>query len=144
MARRPAGHGSCCREAFAPLNSTAIGYDPALIELQVASVWRPAGLPMVEVPQTDQRMVAGFQALITLLAQDRFEHDGNPVIEWHVGSTSPRIALCTRGRRLDRPKSSQRRPIDAATTEVMNAYLTLQPVEQRRMGISIYVPDEDG
>ena len=132
-----------CGEAFPqPLNLTAIGYDPAFLELQVASVWRPAGLPMVEIAQTDQRMVAGFQALITLLAQDRFEHDGNPAVARHVRNAVARDALRTRGRRLDRPKSSVRRPIDAATTQVMCAYLTLRPVEPPDDGPMLWLPDE--
>ncbi len=139
-------HGACrcsCGEAFPlPLNLTAIGYDPAFLELQVASVWRPAGLPMVEIAQTDQRMVAGFQALVTLLAQDRFEHDGNPAVARHVRNAVARDALRMRGRRLDRPKSSVRRPIDAATTEVMNAYLTLRPVEPPKPGLSFWFPGE--
>ncbi|CAB4166861.1 Terminase large subunit, Lambdalikevirus-type [uncultured Caudovirales phage] len=116
----------CCGEVFEPLHLEAIGYDPAFLDLQVNSMWRPAGLPMVEIPQTDQRMVAGFQALITLLAQDRLEHDGNPAVKRHVGNAIARDALRTRGRRLDRPKTSVRRPIDAASTLVMNAYLALQ------------------
>ena len=38
---------------------------------------------MVEVPQTDQRMVPGFQTWFDLSQSGSFEHDGDPLVERH-------------------------------------------------------------
>ena len=119
-----ADDGTCgcgCGETFAPLGFEAIGFDPARITLMTEE-WRTAGLPMVDVPMTDQRMVPGFQSLFQLLKGDRFEHDGDTTLARHVGNSAVRWAA-SGGQRLDRKQRTERRHNDLAVGLVGCAYL---------------------
>lgn len=116
--------GTCgcgCGETFEPLGFEAVGYDPARITLMTEE-WRAAGLPMVEVPSTDARMVPGFQSLFQLLKAERFQHDGDAMLARHVGNSAVRWAA-SGGQRLDRKQRTERRPNDLAVGLVGVAYL---------------------
>ncbi len=130
--------GRCvhCGERFEAMGFEAVGYDPSRITMQT-DVWEQDGLPMVEVPQTDQRMVPGFQTWFDLLQSRSFEHDGDPLVEQHVRNSAVKWAA-SGGRRLDRRHSSRRRPNDAAVAQVICAYLVSQPAPPEPPGVQIY------
>ena len=120
-----AGACRCCGEPFPPLGFESVGYDPAFISWE-AGRWAEDGLPMVEIPQTAQRMVPASQALYERIAQGLLEHDGDPALARHI-----RNAVATEssagGWRLAKGKA--RKPMDAAIATAMCLYLLSQPVE---------------
>lgn len=117
-----AGACACgCGEAFPPLRLEAVGFDTSRITMMTEE-WSADGLPMVEIPQTDARMVPGFQAFYQLLAEGRYQHDGEEALARHIHASVARQARAG-GRRLARAEVSVRRPNDAAITQVMCAYL---------------------
>lgn len=125
--------GTCacgCGETFEPLGFESIGFDPARVTLMTEE-WRGDGLPMIEVPQTDARMVPGFQALFMLLKADRFAHDGDVMLARHVGNSTVRWAA-SGGQRLDRKQRSDRRPNDLAVGLVGCAYLLDKGPDERK------------
>jgi hypothetical protein len=116
-----------CEEAFRPMGFIKIGADPARITWGLES-WRQDGLPIQEIPQTDQRAVRGFQAWYALLATRRYEHDGSAALARHVRNSSVRFAA-SGGQRIDRKGGSVRKPNDSVPPQWMNAYLLLEPEE---------------
>jgi phage terminase large subunit-like protein len=133
----------CCEQVFEPLQEEAIGFDPAYLS-QFADDLKGEGLPFVEIPQSDVRMVKGFNQLFELLKDGRFEHDGDQVLSRHVANSTARWARSGAGQRLDRPTGTDRREIDAAITLEMAAYLLSLPPPERNQGPQIFLGgDED-
>lgn len=119
-------NGKCvhCDEAFAPLEFEAVGCDPARIA-SLMREWELEGVPVVKIPQ-GVRMAQGYSTFYALLKTHRFEHDGDPVVERHIKNSTTR--LDTEGnQRLDRRRTSQRKPNDAAISNVICAYLVSEP-----------------
>ena len=97
----------------------AFGYDPFMMEL-VAQQLRDEGLNMIEVPQTDARMMPGSEAAYRDVTTGRLVHDGEPVLRRHVHGAVPKEK--DRGWRIGRARGSARR-IDGAVALVMAEYL---------------------
>lgn len=93
-----------------------VAYDPAFFQ-RSAEALGDDGLPMVEFPQSAQRMVPACQTTYELVCSQRLAHDGSPVFADQVQSAAPRQA--GEGWRLSKGKS--KRKIDAAIALVMMA-----------------------
>lgn len=91
-----------------------IAYDPAYFQ-RSAEVLADDGLPMVEFPQSAQRMVPACQTAYELVCGGLVAHDGSPVYSDQVTSAAPRST--GEGWRLSKGKA--KRKIDAAIALVM-------------------------
>lgn len=91
-----------------------VAYDPAYFQ-RSAEVLTDDGLPMVEFPQSAQRMVPACQIAYEWICAGRVVHDGSPVFCDQVESAAPRMTES--GWRLSKGKS--KRKIDAAVALVM-------------------------
>ncbi len=89
-------------------------YDPAFFE-RSAQALADDGLPMLEFPQSPQRMVPACQTAYELICGGGLVHDGSPVFTDQVLSAVPRQT--DNGWRLSKGKS--KRKIDAAIAMVM-------------------------
>jgi phage terminase large subunit-like protein len=79
------------------------------------------GVPMVEVPQTNQRMGRGTKAVYDLAATGRLIHNGNATLRRHM--TNAVTEAINAGERVS--KDQKRRRIDLAVALVMCAYLAI-------------------
>lgn len=52
-------------------------------------VWRSAGLPVVEFPQTPNRMVPATSGMFDAIINKRLKHDGDPRLTRHVSNATP-------------------------------------------------------
>lgn len=86
----------------------AISFDPRLFELP-AQMLHDEGLPMVEFPQSPERMTPVISGLYELIQSGGLSHDGDEVLTTHVLNAVPR--LNERGFTL--MKSKSRGHIDA-------------------------------
>ena len=91
-----------------------VAYDPAFFE-RSAQALADDGLPMVEFPQSAQRMVPACQVAYELICSGQVVHDGSPMLADQVQSAVPRQT--ENGWRLSKGKS--KRKIDAAVALVM-------------------------
>lgn len=99
------------RERYQQLNVVAIGFDRRFM-IGSAPQLEAEGLPMVEVPQSNVRMVPAFATWHELITQGRFEHDGDPAFARHVAAGVKHvISGGDGGWRLTKGKS--KRKIDA-------------------------------
>jgi hypothetical protein len=134
-----------CERSFAPLGLEAIGFDPAFITWE-ASRWEADGLPMLEVPQTNGRMIPGTQGLYKLIVEERFQHEGDADSERHFRSVTAK-EMPGGGQRLMKPKGS-RKYIDGAIASVMCAYLLLRgegdQEEAHRASIYVFNAEDGG
>lgn len=102
-----------------------IAYDPAYFE-RSAQALTDDGLPMVEFPQSAQRMVPACQVAYELICGGLVEHDGNAVLADQVLAAVPRET--DSGWRISKGRS--KRKIDAAVALVMAlARATAKPTE---------------
>lgn len=110
---------------------TIIGYDPAFVTWLAQSL-RMSGVPMVEVPQSNQRMGRGTKALYDLVATGRLVHDGNLTLRRHMGNAVTEAIGKNAGGGERISKGEARRRIDLAVALVMCAYLAIgdEPVEE--------------
>ncbi len=113
------------RDYHRAYNLSACGYDPALFE-RSAQQLEAEGLPMEEVPQTDQRMVPAAQALYQLIADGKVEHEGGEDFTRHMRAA---VAVQARGGdggwRLKKGAGKQK--MDAAIAAAIAAWLSTQP-----------------
>ena len=91
-----------------------VAYDPAFFQ-RSAEALSDDGLPMVEFPQSAQRMVPACQTAYALICGGAVVHDGSPVFADQVCSAAPRAT--SEGWRLSKGKA--KRKIDAAIALVM-------------------------
>lgn len=119
------------REAHRKYNLDSVNYDPALFE-RSAQQLELEGLPMVEVPQSNARMVPATQATYELIVQDRLEHDGNPVLARHIASAVA-VEVPNGGYRLKKAKVKAK--MDAAIALVMAVDAAVRDEGQ---GTSVY------
>jgi phage terminase large subunit-like protein len=84
-------------------------YDPAFFQRSAEALYDD-GLPMVEFPQSSQRMIPACGTAYDLIVQGKVIHDGSPMFTDQVLSAAQRMT--DNGWRLSKGKS--RRKIDAA------------------------------
>ena len=86
-----------------------VAFDPRLFELPAQQL-ADEGIPMVELPQTLERMVPAFGSLYEAIRRQEISHDGNPVYAQQIlnGITRPNERGFTLAKRKSRGK------IDAA------------------------------
>lgn len=101
---------------------SSVAYDPAYFE-RSAQALQDEGLPMVEFPQSGERMVPACQHLYELVVQGKLMHGDDATLNDHVLAAAARDS--ERGWRLS--KGRTKRPIDAAIALVMAAWEASQP-----------------
>ena len=106
----------------------AVSYDPRLFELP-ALMLLESRLPMVEVPQSIERMTPAVGALYELIRRGGLSHDGDQVFADQVINAVPR--LNERGYTLSKSKSAPRGHIDAAVALVLAVDRAQHPVRKR-------------
>lgn len=97
------------RELHRNYNVKEFAYDPAFFQ-RSAEALMDDGLPMIEFPQSSQRMIPACGTAYDLIVQSRVVHDGSPMFTDQVLSAAQRMT--ENGWRLSKGKS--RRKIDAA------------------------------
>lgn len=102
------------RELHRTYDVKEVAYDPAYFE-RSAQALTDDGLPMVEFPQSAQRMVPACQTAYELICGGLVEHDGNAVFSDQVLAAVPRET--DSGWRISKGKS--KRKIDAAVAMVI-------------------------
>lgn len=91
------------------LNIQEFAYDPAFFQRSAEALYDD-GLPMVEFPQSSQRMIPACGTAYDLIVSGKVIHDGSPMFTDQVLSAAQRMT--DNGWRLSKGKS--RRKIDAA------------------------------
>jgi len=102
-----------------------IAFDPAFITW-LAQELATEGLPMLEWPQTDTRMLPATQAAYEAIVKGGLEHDGDPTLARHIRNA---VAVQTNrgGERLSKGKKRRSRKfIEGAITLVMALDLGLR------------------
>jgi len=102
-----------------------IAFDPAFITW-LAQELATEGLPMLEWPQTDTRMLPATQAAYEAIVKGELEHDGDPTLARHIRNA---VAVQTNrgGERLSKGKKRRSRKfIEGAITLVMALDLGLR------------------
>jgi len=94
------------------------------------------GLPMIEYPQSPQRMTPATSSMYEAVVNQAVTHSGDPQLARHVGNAV--VKDDARGTRLAKPKGASGRRIDLAVAAVMahdrarrqevNAYNLLESV----------------
>jgi phage terminase large subunit-like protein len=97
------------RELDSAFDVKAISFDPRLFDLP-AKYLLDEGLPMVEIPQSIERMTPAVMGLYEAIRAGRVSHDGDPTFTSQILNAVPR--LNDRGFTL--AKSKSRGHIDAA------------------------------
>jgi phage terminase large subunit-like protein len=105
------------REACEGRNVQSVLFDPWRMQ-RSAEILAEEGLPMVEFPQSPERMANASENLYRLIEAGELVHDGDPVLRAHVVAGATKAT--ERGWRLVKdPKLS--RPIDALIALAMAA-----------------------
>jgi phage terminase large subunit-like protein len=102
------------RELHLNYNVQEFAYDPAFFQ-RSAEILMDDGLPMLEFPQSPQRMVPACGVTYDYIVSNRVVHDGSPMFTDQVLSAAQRMT--DGGWRLSKNKS--RRKIDAAIAMCM-------------------------
>jgi phage terminase large subunit-like protein len=102
------------RELHLKYNVREFAYDPAFFQ-RSAEQLMDDGLPMIEFPQSSQRMIPACGHAYDLIVQRRVVHDGSPMFTDQVLSAAQRMT--ENGWRLSKGKS--KRKIDAAIAMCM-------------------------
>jgi phage terminase large subunit-like protein len=89
------------------------------------------GLPIVEFPQSPQRMVPATQRFYEAVINRALTHSGDQRLARHVGNCV--IKTDARGSRLAKDAKSSPRKIDLAVAAVMAFELAATPAEQKRL-----------
>lgn len=112
------------RDACDGRNVQSVLYDPWRFQ-RSAEILSDEGLPMVEFPQSPERMANASENLFRLIESGELVHDGDPVLRAHVVAGATKAT--ERGWRLVKdPKLS--RPIDALIALAMAALPAAQNV----------------
>jgi phage terminase large subunit-like protein len=135
---RPTGDGLPLREVEDAVravcdgrNIVAVMFDPWTFR-RSAELLEADGLPMVEFPQSAERMANASENLYRLIESGQLVHDGDPVLRAHVVAGTTKAT--ERGWRLVKdPKLS--RPIDALIALAMAA----MPAVQNLRGLQPFV-----
>jgi phage terminase large subunit-like protein len=105
-----------------------ISFDPRLFELP-AQMLSDEGLPMVEVPQSVERMTPIVGALYELIRKRGLSHDADEVFATQVVNAVPR--LNERGYTLSKSKSAPRGHIDACVALALAVDRAQHPKKER-------------
>jgi phage terminase large subunit-like protein len=97
------------RDLAATYDVQAISYDPRFMDVP-AKMLADEGLPMVEIPQSVERMTTVLGSLLELVKSGKIAHDGDDLLRTHVLNAVPRFN--ERGFTLQKSKSRGR--IDGA------------------------------
>lgn len=103
-----------------------VAYDPRLFEVP-ATMLRDENLPMIEYPQSIERMSPAFGNLYEAIIKQTISHDGNSTFATHILNAVPRYN--ERGFTLAKQKSNGK--IDAAVALAMAYDLATHPVKQQ-------------
>lgn len=112
------------RDLHRELEVVAFAYDPAYFE-RSAQALEDEGLPMLEFPQSRERMVPACSTAYEAVVNRRVRHDGDAALKDHVESAVPRSA--DRGWTLSKGRS--KRPIDACIAFVIARWVATAPLE---------------
>ena len=93
------------RELAAAYDLQAVSFDPRFFDVP-AKMLADEGLPMVEIPQSVERMTGVLGSLLELIKRGELHHDGDPVLATHVLNAVARIN--ERGFTLQKSKSRGR------------------------------------
>lgn len=96
----------------------ALAYDPRFFELP-AQILSDEGWPVVEVPQSPERMGRAAELVYRQIVYGSISHDGDPVLTAHVEAAVWRQG--DRGRILSKSRSMG--PVDALTAGVLATYV---------------------
>lgn len=113
--------GQYLRELAERYQLMGVAYDPAFVTWAAADL-EAQGLPMVEWPQTDSRMVPATRAVYELVVQKRLVHSGDPILAAHISDAAPYYTR-SGGTRLRKSQGSAQ--IDAAIALLMAASMAL-------------------
>ena len=102
------------RELHNNFNVREFAYDPAYFQRSAEALYDD-GLPMVEFPQSSQRMIPACGTAYDLIVSAKIVHTGSPMFTDQVLSSAQRMT--ENGWRLSKGKS--RRKIDACIAMVM-------------------------
>jgi phage terminase large subunit-like protein len=102
------------RDLAARFRLQGVAYDPRFFEVP-AQTLADEGLPMIEVPQSQERMVPACLHAYGLIVGGEIAHDGDPVLAAHVNGAVRREG--ERGWTLSKGKSG--RHIDACIAMVL-------------------------
>jgi phage terminase large subunit-like protein len=78
------------RELAAQYDVQAVSFDPRFFDVP-AKMLADAGLPMVEIPQSVERMTTICGSLMELIKRGEMHHDGDPMLRQHVLGAVPRF-----------------------------------------------------
>lgn len=124
---------SYLREVAQQYDIQEIAFDPAFF-MRTAEALAEDGFPMVEYPQSPQRMVPACGNLYELIVNQRLVHDGNPVFSDQVLSAAQRVK--DSGWTLSKGKS--KRKIDAVIALAMATdRATTTPIAQPEPGFFV-------
>jgi phage terminase large subunit-like protein len=124
---------SYLREVAQQYDIQEIAFDPAFF-MRTAEALAEDGFPMVEYPQSPQRMVPACGNLYELIVNQRLVHDGNPIFSDQVLSAAQRVK--DNGWTLSKGKS--KRKIDAVIALAMATdRATTTPVAQPEPGFFV-------
>ena len=119
-----------------------VAYDPAFITWSAATL-EAEGIPMVEFPQTDSRMVPATGVTFELAVNGRLQHvedDEAPLFEKHVRQTA---VANSRGGGQRVAKGKTRAPMDGSVALVMAAYRAVKSLlEDSSGGPLLWIPGE--
>jgi len=104
----------------------AVSYDPRFFDVP-AKMLSDERIPMLEVPQSPERMTPACGDLLALIKEKRIRHEGNPTLDTHVLNAVPRFN--ERGFTLQKSKSRGR--IDGVIALALAVAQALPPVKAR-------------
>ena len=105
----------------------AVSFDPRFFDVP-AKMLSDEGLPMVEVPQSVERMTPIVGSLLELIKRGELRHDGDDLLTTHILNAVPRFN--ERGFTLQKSKSRGR--IDGAIALALAVDRALRPDRVRR------------
>jgi phage terminase large subunit-like protein len=108
-------------------NLVGVQYDPALFE-RSAQQLEVEKVPMIEMPQSDARMVPACQATYELIVQGRLEHAGDLVFARHIAAAA---AVEAQGGGWRLRKKNARAKMDGAVALTMAVDLAVRPPADR-------------
>ncbi len=107
-------------------------FDPSSFT-ESAQILESEGLAMIEVPQTDPRMVPATRLFYDLLVDHRVWHDGDPILAAHLRNAVA-IPRGENGWRLRKATKSSQKKIDGAIASVMAVFQAAEPAPPARVG----------
>jgi phage terminase large subunit-like protein len=98
-------------------------------------VWRSAGLPVVEFPQTPNRMVPATSGMFDAIINKRLKHDGDPRLTRHVSNATPYASRY--GVMLRKEHSNKKIDLAVAAILALSRAMTLGTQAPRKPAASV-------